>query len=155
MQKKFRTKYDDRKVFKSFRKVVSLTDQQYKNDTTVEGIVKRYGVLPRPEVAPVGLDTTLIGDFAESMQIYLDGVSAFESMPSDIRARFGNSPRAFYDFLHDPQNHAEAVRLGLMVKREVKPDIVDVLQDIAKNTSVTSGKEAALSTQGAGSGENT
>lgn len=138
MKSKFRTKYEYRSVKKSFKGKISLTDRQYKDDCSIEGIIRRYGVLPAPKVKPVGVDVSSYGDFADAMNKVQSGLDSFMEQPSEIRSRFGNDPKAFYDFITDPQNSEEAVKLGLMVETKDSKSAQELLEEIAKNTSVTS-----------------
>ena len=39
---------------------------------------------------------------------------AFNGLPAAVRKRFGNDPGQMLDFLDDPQNASEAVKLGLV-----------------------------------------
>jgi hypothetical protein len=41
----------------------------------------------------------------------------FLRVPADIRARFSHDPGLFTEFLENPDNLEEAVRMGLAVKR--------------------------------------
>lgn len=52
-------------------------------------------------------------DFQQSLQIIKDGENAFASLPAKTRDRFGNDPASFLAFMADPQNAAEAIKLGL------------------------------------------
>ncbi|AXH76089.1 MAG: internal scaffolding protein [Microviridae sp.] len=56
-------------------------------------------------------------DFQESMNIIKQSETAFASLPARVRDRFGNDPAAFLEFMADPNNQDEAIRLGLMTKR--------------------------------------
>lgn len=127
---KFRTQFEHRHVGQSFKGVVKMTDSQFKDDCTIEGIIKRYGILPRPEVQPIGADVSDLGDFAECMRRVQDGLNDFQSLPSDIRARFGNDPKAFCAWISDKENAPEAVRLGLMIERKEEVSVVDTLNGI-------------------------
>lgn len=126
---KFRTKYEARKVSKKFD-MPTLVDPQYKDECTVEGIIKRYGVLPEPKVIPVGSDVSEFGDFSECMNRVNEALAKFDSMPSEIRARFGNDPKAFYAFVLDPANTDEAIKLGLREVIKPEKDAVEVLEEI-------------------------
>ena len=44
----------------------------------------------------------------------------FESLPADIRTKFGNDPGRFLDFVEDPQNEEELIELGLKPRQHVK-----------------------------------
>lgn len=127
---KFRTQYEPREVHQSFKGVVSLTDQQYKDECSIEGIVKKYGILPAPTVEPMITDVSDVGDFVECMQRVEDGLAQFSGLPSEVRARFGNDPRALFEWLSNASNVEEAVKLGLMVKRVPEKSAVDVLEEI-------------------------
>lgn len=127
---KFRTQYEPRKVHKTFKGLISLTDQQYKDECSIEGIVKKYGILPAPSVTPMITDVSEVGDFVECMQRVEDGLAQFAELPSSVRSRFGNDPRALYEWLADPSNVEEAVKLGLMVPRKEEKSAVDVLNEI-------------------------
>lgn len=52
-------------------------------------------------------------DFQECMQFVVDARARFDALPSSVRERFHNDPGAFLDFMEDPDNGAEAVKLGL------------------------------------------
>ena len=110
---KFRTKYDPKFVPQPEDDLPSMTEQQYKDDCSIDGIIRRYGVLPPPNVTPVVVDVSDIGDFRESMQKVVDAKEHFAELPAQIRERFGHSPESFYNFLADPSNTEEAVKLGL------------------------------------------
>lgn len=58
----------------------------------------------------------LIGfpDFRESLLIVRRAEAAFESLDARVRQRFSNSPVMFMEFLNDPANREEAVKLGLL-----------------------------------------
>lgn len=56
-------------------------------------------------------------DFQESMNIVKAGEAAFATLPSHVRDRFGNSPAAFLEFMADPDNQEEAIKLGLATRR--------------------------------------
>ena len=127
---KFRTKYQRRHVGLSFKDVTRLTDPQFKDDCTIEGIIKRYGILPRPDVVPVGADVSELGDFDECMRKVQDGLDTFNSLPSDVRARFGNDPAAFCSWISDTANVEEACRLGLMVRRVEEKSVSQHLSEI-------------------------
>ena len=138
---KFRTQFERRVVHKSFKGVNSMTDPQFEHDCTIEGIIRKYGILPKADVEPINMDVSAIGDFDECMRKVDEGRAMFAALPSDIRDRFGNDPRAFMSFLADPNNTDEAVRLGLMEKLVDEPSAVDVLKEISEKMSVTSKEE--------------
>lgn len=133
--KKFRTQFEARVVGKSFSGVKSRTDPQYLNDCSIEGIVRRYGVIPSPTVKPIGRDVSEYQDFGACMEKAREGCEMFAALPSTIRDRFGNDPRAFFDWIHDENNTAEAVKLGLMVEVKEEKTEKDYLAEIAEKVT--------------------
>lgn len=133
---KFRTKYSRKRVF-SPAGSKSMTDQQYKDECSIDAIIKKYGIMGQPVPQPFGTggDVSELGDFASVMQKVAVAREQFMDLPSEIRARFGHSPEAFYNWLADSKNTEEAVKLGLLIPREVEKDPVEVLERIAANTS--------------------
>ncbi len=131
MKNKFRTQFDHRHVGMSFKDVKSMTDPQFKDDCSIEGIIKRYGILPADERPAMIADVSEIGDFEECMRKVQDGVDHFNGLPSDIRARFGNDPKAFFAFISNPTNIEEAVKIGLMEVRKEEKSLVDVVDRLS------------------------
>src|SRR5688572_29530164 len=60
-------------------------------------------------------------DFAETMRRVVSVQALFNDLPSNVRTRFGGNPKAMIDFLVDPRNDEEAIKLGLKVKPVVVP----------------------------------
>ncbi len=115
---------------------VSMTDQQYVKDCDINTILKQYGATGR---LPVDIREGVSGDFSDigDYQDCLDRINrakdAFLALPSHIRDRFGNDPTAYVDFVLDPSNTDECIRLGLKVKAEPEPETsLDVLKRIEK-----------------------
>ena len=121
---------------------VAVLNQQFKDECSIDGIIKRYGILGQPVPQPFGsgADVSDMGDFAQVMQKITDAKARFLGLPSEIRARFGHSPEAFYSWLSDKGNTEEAIKLGLLYRVEPEKDAVEVLERIAANTAP---KEAA------------
>ncbi len=118
---------------------ISLTDQQYLPDCDINTILKRYGATGR---LPVDIREGVSGDFSDigDYQNCLDRINrakeAFLSLPSHIRDRFGNDPTAYVDFVLDPANTEECIRLGLKVKSVPTPETeLDVLKRIEEKVT--------------------
>lgn len=133
---------------------VSLTDKQFAADCDINTILVRFqatGALPsntRGE-GTYG-DFSKVGEFGEVMERVNKARDYFASLPSAIRARFGNEPTAFYDYVLDPANKEECIKLGLREVVEAKETSVDVLKRIEK---VVTPKGAAPSSGGDGNAE--
>lgn len=132
---KFKTIYDHAVVI-SPHGGKSLTDQQYKRDCDIYCILQDFGATGRLPVHGEGVsgDFSEIGDYQKCLDRINRAKDDFMSLPSDIRARFGNDPAAYVDFVLDPANTEECLRIGLKVKNEVKPTSEELLGEIAKNT---------------------
>ena len=133
---KFPTKYDPHKVGKSFKNVKGCADPQFRDMCSVDAIIKRYGILPKPTVDPCYADVSDITDYQTSFERVKDMSDYFSSLPSDMRDRFRNSPMEFFAWLADPSNYAEAVKMGLM-KDNAPSKAEQLLGEIAENTKVT------------------
>lgn len=58
-------------------------------------------------------DLTSLPDYQEALNTVLASQAAFAALPSQVRERFHNDPARFVEFLADPANQDEAIRLGL------------------------------------------
>lgn len=97
-----------------------LTKQEFAEEVDINTILKRFNVTGH---LPTGVRMPTYGDF-EGIDNYQDALNAvreagesFAAMPAEIRERFGNDPGKFVDFTANPDNRAEAERLGLVDPR--------------------------------------
>lgn len=71
-------------------------------------------------------------DYQDSLNTVLAAQTAFATLPSQVRERFQNDPARFLEFLANPDNVEEAIRLGLATARPEPDaslkDVVDALQ---------------------------
>lgn len=99
----------------------SLTQQNFKDDSDINVIVKRFGLTGQ---LPVGLRVPTYGDFDQvddyrtALEIVKAADYAFQQLPPDIRARFNNDPHEFVAFAEDPTNIEEMRKMGLAIPRE-------------------------------------
>lgn len=81
-------------------------------------------------------------DFQEAQFMIAKAKSMFESMPSGVRKRFKNDPGEFMNFINNPDNIEESVKMGLRTGYDFK-DIngnatgVTVTVDEAENEIVS------------------
>lgn len=103
----------------------SLTNQHFAKDADLNEIVRRFGVTDG-SIPPAALDPAYFGDFSDAVDFKdaLDrtriAAERFDALPADLRQRFGNSPLQLWQFVNDPRNVDEAIKLGLL-KREEPP----------------------------------
>lgn len=118
----FISAYDDHDVFSSETGLScldpSLTQQQFKDEADINVIVDRFmktGHLPDPVSMPQYVDYEGVFDFQSAMNVVRQADENFMRMDANVRSRFHNSPQEFLEFFANPDNAAEAVRLGLAV----------------------------------------
>jgi len=119
----------------------SLTQQHFKDEVDINNIMKRAestGIIGDPSgiaTRQAFYDDFSTGfDFQQCQNAIIAANDAFMSIPADIRHRFHNSPHEFVKFIQDPQNHREAVKLGLMTERPLsEPErVTKILQEMAE-----------------------
>lgn len=102
----------------------SLTQQQFTDEVNLNVMVARFGIKDG-SIPPGAFDPKLFGPIVDmgeghNLKDVLDAtreaVAMFEQLPAAIRTRFNNNAGAMMDFVFDPRNHEEAVRLGLLHK---------------------------------------
>lgn len=108
---------------------VGLTEQCHKDLCDIEKILDRYdrtGLITHVNKAKANYgDFTLVNEYQESLNLVLEAQDAFDDLPSAIRKRFGNDPGAFFEFVTNPDNGGELVKMGLANAPEVvAPEIV-------------------------------
>lgn len=94
----------------------SLCDNSQAAECDINNIVAKFirtGVLPGVNAAQVFADVSDALSYHEAMDIVLNAENQFMSLDAKTRQRFGNDPAQFMDFVHDPQNEAEMIKLGL------------------------------------------
>lgn len=94
-----------------------LTKQSHRDECDINVIMKRYeksGVLPDYGGQQGRYLDCTGAQFQEAMNIIAKGRSIFAELPAAVRARFENDPAKMLDFVNDPENREEALRLGLL-----------------------------------------
>lgn len=114
----------------------SLTQQQFKDEADINTIVDRFmksGVLPTPAVMPQFMDIEGNFDYQTAMNYVRQADENFMRMDAKVRARFNNSPQEFLEFFANPENTAEAIRLGLAVPKAVAETQVSAAEPTSKS----------------------
>jgi len=97
----------------------SATQQQFAEEADINTIVRRFGLtgeLPNGIHMPQSGDFTATTDFQTAMNLVRQAEEAFLEIPGEVRARFNHDPAQVIQFLEDPSNRDEAVRLGFIEK---------------------------------------
>lgn len=97
----------------------SLTQQADAEDADINVIVKRFartGQLPQVQKTAMYGDFTSALDYKQCHEQIHKANLAFGELPANVRKRFGNDPAEFIEFMNDPDNAAEMIKLGLAEK---------------------------------------
>lgn len=130
----------------------SLTQQSAKDECDINLIVenaKRGADISNSlnKKAPMYGDFTGLPSFKDALNVVVKANEMFMSMDAFVRERFGNDPGRLLEFLDNPDNREEAIKLGLLqpppvanpplpvvaldavspvkAKAKAKPDVVD------------------------------
>lgn len=99
----------------------SKTQQQFAKECDVNEIIRKYiktgQISHLAKNQGVYADVSEIPDLHSAMMQVSQAQQAFDSLPAELRKRFGNSPVAMVEFLSNPMNDDEAIELGLKTKK--------------------------------------
>lgn len=116
-------------------KDVSLTQQSSKDETDINVIIER--AKRGAEVSHINPREPMYGDFTvvprdlrEALAMVKKAEEAFMSLDAVVRKRFENDAALMIDFLNDPGNRDEAVKLGLVVA-PVVPVVDPIVSEIS------------------------
>lgn len=109
----------------------SMTSQEFKDECNVNNILKRYAaqaqvmgvplseLLPKLGTAPYG-DFTNLDSFMEMKNKVARATQVFEALPSDIRAKYGNTVEGFIGALNNPDEYKFLSERGVLNKGDVQ-----------------------------------
>jgi len=98
----------------------TLAQQHFKEQCDINRIVKQYaatGTVPGNVRMPLQEDFVGITDYHTAMNAVRRGEEAFSALQPHVRERFKNDPAQFVEFCLNPDNKAEAEKLGLVDPR--------------------------------------
>lgn len=141
MTPKFATHYENRKIQQLDCSVEpTITQQQFKDECDINNILKRYekhGILP-----DLIKENPRYGDFSE-VPTYQDALNTihiaetqFMALPASTRQKFSNNPAQFLEFVHNPANIEEMVKLGLATAPKPQNDILQALNQTDGNGTI-------------------
>ena len=132
----------------------SLTKQSFKDECDINNIMRKYeqtGVLmhARQHMGQYG-DFLGAPEYHEAMNAIVLADEMFMSLPSKVRAKFGNDPAAFLAFVQDEKNSEEMRELGLLsaVGLADEEQASESDKGPKKKQPKKSGTEAAVEAQG-------
>lgn len=120
-----------------------ITEQCHKADCDINNIIKKHGTELIAKTALLRskeyqFDDVTGNDFQEAMFKITKAQETFDSLPSQIRKEFNNSPAQFLDFVQNPDNQDRMVELGLAIKpAPQQPVKVEVINETVDNQNTT------------------
>lgn len=135
-----RSRYSKRHIVQLHTGSESYVQQQFKDDCDIHVIVNKFrqGLPVRVmEQPPQFGDFTDVKDFQTAQNLIARTTDFFESLPSDLRARFANNPSQFLEFINNPDNEKEAIELGIIQKTPGSIDVPSVDQQPSVDTQHT------------------
>lgn len=129
-----------RRVQLDFKGSPSLTQQSFKDECDINTIMRRYqatGLIDhvRRDI-PQFQDVTGY-DFHEAMNLVSEARALFLDLPSSVRERFSNDPGQFLDFVNNPANAEEMVKMGLATRSSLPATPVATTPPIASPAGST------------------
>jgi phage internal scaffolding protein len=119
----------------------SLTEQQFAEESQILNKIRKYdsqGFFDTINRNPAHYnDFTQVRDLADAIDQIEEARDAFQTIPSDIRKKFNNSPSEFFDFASKESNYDELVKLGLATAK-----VVDQIEEKVSSVDVEE-KESA------------
>lgn len=106
-------------------KEASHTQQHFKDDTDINIILKRNPDITQCQYVnhrgqPTYGDFSDVADYRDALDRVLEAQEQFDELPSGVRERFGNDPGQFLEFVLNPENKDEMVKMGLTVSKPVE-----------------------------------
>lgn len=104
----------------------SMTKQSFVDECDINQIIDRArngGSVDHLNArVPVYADVSNIPDYRSALDVVREADASFMALDAKVRERFANDPGRLLDFLKDPQNYDEGVKLGLLTpKKPVAP----------------------------------
>lgn len=119
----FRTHYSPQLRVPFETKGESLTEQQFAEESKIINKLRKYdsqGFFDSINRNPAQYnDFTQVRDLADAIDQIESARDAFQTIPSDVRKKFNNSPSEFFDFASKESNYDELVKLGLATAKVV------------------------------------
>lgn len=112
-----------------------MTQQQFKDECDINTLMERFGVtghLPAPIKVPLEGDFTDVDDYHGAVRAVRQAEEEFMKLPSKWRVRFNYDPQAMMDFVHNPDNRDEAIKLGFFAPPPPVPVVVPPVAEAPK-----------------------
>ncbi|QXP07863.1 MAG: internal scaffolding protein [Arizlama microvirus] len=91
--------------------------QHHKDECDINVILERFGKtgqMPVNAISGTYGDFSGVHDYHTALNTLIAAEHEFDSLPANIRKRFGNEPAKLIEFLNDSNNKEQAIELGLV-----------------------------------------
>lgn len=101
----------------------SMTQQQFKDEVDVNKIIAKFK--KTGQISHLSNRTGTYGDFSEipdyqqMLHTIMDANEKFAQLPSQLREKFSNDPQNLINYLQDPKNTEESIKLGLRIEKQL------------------------------------
>lgn len=102
----------------------SLTKQSESDACDINKLMKNYertGVPPPMGDPGFYADVSSVPDYQRAIAIVEQAHEVFASLPAEFRARLDNDPAKYLEFVADPANRPEMIKLGMIVESKPVP----------------------------------
>ncbi len=123
--------------------IVYFTEQSHKNVCDVNNIVKKYdttGLISHLSKMEARFGDMTGLEFKEAQDQIILAKNMFDLLPADIRKRFENDPGKLLEFMEDPLNRDEAIKLG-MIKKSWTDESDGLGEHVLEGGNVEKGEE--------------
>jgi len=123
-------------------KSVTKTQQHFAKDLDIKNIVAKYkrtGVLGNPlntNRKPFYGDFTVIKDLQGALEVVQTAQDGWNRLPTDLKIRFNQNPQDLLDFVSNPANLEEGVKLGLIPEEKLPPKVEKVEKEVTPKPAV-------------------
>lgn len=135
---KVRTIWDRKRVVTDYSSQPSLTKSEFKEECDINNVIARAlrtGVLPCVDREALYGDFSQVTDYATAQTKIAAAKTEFEQLPSDIKEKFDNDVTNLLDWIDNPENEAEAIKLGLLPEQVSTEVNTTETQDVAVSES--------------------
>lgn len=116
-ERQVRSIFDRKSVSIDYAATPSKTKSEFKDECDINNVVARAlrtGTLPVIDREALYADFSEVSDYATASVKIAEATQAFEQLPSSIKEQFENDVTKLLNFVDDPANEAEAIKLGLL-----------------------------------------
>lgn len=126
-----------------------FTEQNHKKECDINLIIDKYdkhGVIKHVSAFEGEFGDMTGLDFKKMQDKIANANSHFNNLPWEIRERFSNDPRYLLQFMEDPNNRSEAIKLGL-IANTTPPDQDGLGEHVTKNKKTETPKNTNNKTE--------